>query len=569
MKGKIIYNWIWILKKIYGDNIVDKALEIMTWDDINRVRNISNVSYKEAQVFMIEVAKLKGISVDDVWKSLGEKINEEFIRKNKELITYNNLYHFLDKLSNMNGKIGTEIRKIYPAKILVKPISEREAYIIYNSPKEMYPYFLGLLKVWAEYFNETLDYDQSIKSDGSIIIKFRFNYDIVTNYNFNVNKILSFNIIRSFPVKIVIPQFIVTFIISTILSNMEKGFIIGIISAIFTFILIVLLIDPKDKIIEEIKRICEGENVHSIISTNDFFEDIYNELKFIKVIPQEELITKNQEIIQIVNEIKGSLNEIKFSIKNSNIYSNNIVEIALKQENHSENLMLNIKDNIINLNKVAKIEHQFLEKLDMLLQNVDSIYEDMIDSSIIMKGSLEEYKNIKDVGIQLQDKAKDIEEILSIVSSIAEQTNLLALNASIEAARAGEHGRGFAVVAGSVKKLAQQSKEALANINDNLNIFEKSIKDLIDKVDNQYGAIEECLKLNEITEKYNKTKVLIDEKKELTKSNYLSVIKESQSLDKTYKFIEEIHGLSDKLNKEAIKISNNINENIEKIDEIS
>ncbi|MEB1807296.1 MAG: globin-coupled sensor protein [Bacillaceae bacterium] len=85
----------------------------------------------------------------------------------------------------------------------------------------------------------------------------------------------------------------------------------------------------------------------------------------------------------------------------------------------------------------------------------------------LVKVITETEDNMKTIANEMNDlmtASKKIEEISRMVTSIADQTNLLALNAAIEAARAGEQGKGFAVVANEVRKLAEDTKNAVSGV---------------------------------------------------------------------------------------------------------
>jgi len=85
---------------------------------------------------------------------------------------------------------------------------------------------------------------------------------------------------------------------------------------------------------------------------------------------------------------------------------------------------------------------------------------------------------------ELQRSSEKIHEIVDYIRKISSQTNLLALNAAIEAARAGEAGRGFAVVASEIRKLAEQTDEAIT-------VIEEVIRTILLKIEATRNAMDE------------------------------------------------------------------------------
>jgi len=81
---------------------------------------------------------------------------------------------------------------------------------------------------------------------------------------------------------------------------------------------------------------------------------------------------------------------------------------------------------------------------------------------------------IADGILALSEHAQTVGHIITTVNELAEQSNLLALNASIEATRAGEDGRAFAIVAQEIRALADQSKQATAQVRTILGTIQKA-----------------------------------------------------------------------------------------------
>lgn len=128
-----------------------------------------------------------------------------------------------------------------------------------------------------------------------------------------------------------------------------------------------------------------------------------------------------------------------------------------------------------------QLSHEMVTKLNESKEIIQSLTKGIEKLADGQKASLETVTS-------LEQNARKIGEIISLVGDIAGQTNLLALNASIEAARAGEHGRGFAVVAEEVRKLADESAKAVQGITELIQNIQSEVQNVVHSMNEQVKA---------------------------------------------------------------------------------
>ncbi|WP_077365856.1 methyl-accepting chemotaxis protein [Clostridium saccharoperbutylacetonicum] len=182
----------------------------------------------------------------------------------------------------------------------------------------------------------------------------------------------------------------------------------------------------------------------------------------------KELITKIVISAEKINSSSGDLSATTEEISSMMNTSGEATESIAKG---AQDLSATTEEVHASMDEIARDTHDLADKAEESKTSGDEINKRAIEikqkaAENIKQGNII-YEEKKLNIIKAIEEGKVVEEVKIMadsIGSISEQTNLLALNAAIESARAGEQGKGFAVVADEVRQLAEQSSEAVIQI---------------------------------------------------------------------------------------------------------
>lgn len=181
----------------------------------------------------------------------------------------------------------------------------------------------------------------------------------------------------------------------------------------------------------------------------------------------------------LYQDLKNMVEKLRAIISDVNNSAQNIASASSQMSSVSQQLSQGANEQAASAEEVTSSQEE-------MTTNIQRNTENARETERIAINVATDVKEGSNVVNQTVVSMKTIAEKVSIIGEIARQTNILALNAAVEAARAGEHGKGFAVVAAEVRKLAERSQTAAAEIDDlsksSVSIAETSGKLLTDIV---------------------------------------------------------------------------------------
>ena len=225
---------------------------------------------------------------------------------------------------------------------------------------------------------------------------------------------------------------------------------------------------------------------------------------------------ESNNIEGIVKEVDRRVSDLNSDIENVSATTEELAAGMEETAATSEEMSATSQEMERAVSSIADKAQEGAIKANEISNRAQSTKGIVLDAQTKAMTMLTSVKEKLEASIEASKVVSQIDVLSESIMNITSQTNLLALNAAIEAARAGEAGKGFAVVAEEIRKLAEQSKDTVEEIQRITSKVNEAVADLTGNSNNLLEFVnkdvnEDYKLILDVADKYSEDAIYVDD----------------------------------------------------------